>query len=167
MSEQQPGKPFGCLETDEKYAGEAQTKHDFDRLMLAGCVVFTASAILIWASASIPIVLQNPLLTNRQLASCVGLSAILTLVIGSIFVWRSGLSGLCGSIAGLVPAAVFVWLRIKGAVELPNIEDMTPPEFSAAASWAVPFGVFLPIALLWYGIFALHRRLERATPKKA
>lgn len=163
MNEPDERTRFGHLDTDEAYVGEAHTKHDFDKMMLSGCVTFALSSVAIFAAVAIPITLQQPLKSNADLIRCVGFGSMLALVIGGFSTYRYGLCGLCGSIAGLVPSAVFVWLRLKGAVDLPKLEDMTPPEFTGTAAWTVPIVGLVPLALVWYGIYALRRRVERLT----
>lgn len=157
---------FGWLGTDELTTGKPRRLADFEHSMLSGCTIFASAAIVVYSCLTLPLLLKNPLKSNQDLTVAVGLALALGLVGGILFLWRGGLSGLCGSVAGLVPAGVFWWLRIRGAVEIPNIEDMVAPEFPLSASWTVPSGTLIPLLFLWYVLYRWLLAPERLPPKE-
>ncbi|GEM_PF-3870922 len=166
MRDSEGRQKFGHLETDEPFVGAKPIQEDMDRSVLRGCGVIAAALILVYASIAIPIMLQTPLLTKQELTRAVGIAATLSLLTGIGFTAKTGLSGLSGSIAGLIAGAVFVWLRLEGAAQPPAIEGAPKAEFGSFAAWAVPLAVFVPMGLVWYGVYKFNASMERRREDK-
>lgn len=153
-----PTEPFGELGTDEVVA-QSHRKSDFDNLMLSGCITFSVASCLQFLSYFAPFALADPIHSSADLYSLLAMSGIPALAIGLAMSWFLGVAGLCGSLSGLVPVALFLWLRLKGAIDgVPGIEGLQPADFPAAWTWAVPTMVCTTSGLLWTGLFLLKGR---------
>jgi hypothetical protein len=134
----------------------ARRARQFDDVVMAGCAAFALASVAQWLAVFAPFALAPPLHTAEDLGRVLAIAGPAALVMGCLFTWRMDLAGFCGSLAGLVPADIFVWLRLRDAVNgLPGIEGFEPADFPMAWSWAVPLAYSCALGLLWYGVFAL------------
>ena len=75
---------------------------------------------------------------------------------GVAFTLFAGLAGLCGSLAGLVPSATFLWLRISDKVSgIVGIEGMEPAEYPATYAWLVPAVLCSGLAVVFVAAYYL------------
>ncbi len=153
-------EPFGRLETDET-ASVPHPKKEWDQLLLAGCFVFTAASTLQLFIIFIPFALITQLKVMEDLARTLSFALPPAFLLGVAFSWYGGIPGYCGSLAGLVPSGVFIWLRLRDAVTgVPGLQGFEPAEFPSAYSWAIPLLYATLYATLWYGVLRLRFKYE-------
>lgn len=158
--EKDPTTLFGHLQTDEP-AKYPEPKREWDQLMLAGCFVFTAASTLQLVAVFIPFALITQLQTTEDLARTLGFALPPAFLLGVAFSWGASVPGFCGSLAGLVPAGVFIWLRLRDAVTgVPGLQGFEPANFSPAYSWAIPLIYATVYGCLWYGTLRLRFKYE-------
>jgi hypothetical protein len=88
--------------------------------------------------------------------------AIVAAIGGIGFSVFAGLAGLCGSLAGLVPSATFLWLRISDKVSgVVGIDGMEPAEYPESFAWIVPAVSCLALASLFLVAFWIRSLLNR------
>lgn len=147
--ENRPVERFGDLATDEALQRKAR-RSEFENAMLMGCVSFSLASVAIFSCFFVPFALAAPLYTYADLYKLSTVSAVLAALFGigaSIF---GGPAGFCGSIAGLIPSALFLWLRLRDAATgLPGIEGFEPAEFPISYSVSVPVFVCVALAGFW------------------
>lgn len=141
----------------------ARPARQFDDMVMAGCAAFAVASAVQWLAVFAPFALAPPLHTAEDLGRVMGFAFPAALVAGWLFTWRMDVAGLCGSLAGLVPAGIFLWLRLRDAVDgLPGIEGFEPADFPRAWSWALPVAYGCVLGILWYALFAAKNRFGAA-----
>jgi hypothetical protein len=159
VAEQEPEKNFGYLDTDEVLDKPVRRQYSMDRAVGSGCFAFTAASIAYFACVAIPFTAAGRVETFDQLYRVAALGAILALAAGLLATHFARLAGLLGSIAGLLPGGVFVYLYLWHEItQAPAIEGYQPPEFSADYSWKVPLVMSGLSALVWLGYYWLLSR---------
>jgi hypothetical protein len=152
---------FGYLGTDEELATKPRRK-DFERNVLGGCVIFSLAATFQLASVAIPLLIERDLHTYGQLYGVLATFLVAGAIGGIAFSVFAGLAGLCGSLAGLVPAATFLWLRItdkvSGAV---GIQGMEPAEYPASYAWIIPAVSCSALAVVCVAVYWLRELLSK------
>jgi hypothetical protein len=129
---------FGFLDTDEELVTNGR-KADFEKSVLGGCVTFSIASTAQLAAVGIPFLVARSIMTTDELYKVLAIYLIAAGIVGTLFTGFTGLAGLFGSLAGLIPAATFLWLRLSDAVTgLPGIEGMQPAEYPAAYAYSVP-----------------------------
>jgi hypothetical protein len=119
-----------------------------------------ASALQL-ASAGIPLVIERELHTYQQLYGVLTIYLVAAALVGIAFTLGAGLSGLCGSLAGLVPAATFLWLRISDKTTgVPGIEGMEPAQYPASYAWGVPLVCALGLGAVFCATYWVKWRLS-------
>lgn len=152
MPEQEPGKGFGYLDTDEVLERPARRQVTMDHAIGSGCFAFTAATLAQFAGVVIPFVVAGRLETYDALYRVAALGGVLALAAGLLATQFARLAGLAGSIAGLLPAGVFVYLYLWHEItQAPAIEGYQPPEFTADYSWKVPAATSGVCAVVWLG----------------
>lgn len=166
MSEPEP-ESFGHLGTDEP-ARTPYSRKEWDQVMLAGCFVFTLASALQLIIVMVPFALFTQLKTGEDLARTLVFALPPVFLIGAAFSWYAGVPGYCGSLSGLVPAGVFIWLRLREAVTgIPGLQGFEPADFPYAYSWAIPILYALTYACVWYGILQLRFKYEEWQKRRA
>jgi hypothetical protein len=154
---------FGHMATDEQRSFRGK-RSDFDSHVLGGCMVFSSASVLQLAAIAVPLLVFRNIQTTSELSSALGIASTAGIVLGVIFS-LANLAGLCGSLAGLVPACTFMWLRLRDAVTgLPGIEGMEPAEYSASLAWIIPFLYFIIPAIIFIGAFYFRAKTKRSMP---
>lgn len=152
---------FGYLGTDEEL-GKRPKKSDFEKSVLSGCVTFSLASTLQLASIGVPMLATRGIHTSDELFRVLAIYVVAAVLCGAAFTVFADLAGLCGSLAGLVPAATFLWLRLKDATTgLPGIEGMEPAQYPAAYAWIVPSITALCFAATFLGVYGLRVVLSR------
>lgn len=137
---------FGFLDTDEAVPRQKR-KADYERSVLGGCVAFSLAATAQLACIAVPLLVTRSIHTTDELFPVLVIYFVAASVLGAGFIIGAGLAGLSGSLAGLVPAATFLWLRLRDATTgIPGIEGMEPAEYPAAYAWAAPLILVLALA---------------------
>jgi hypothetical protein len=130
-----------------------------DNAMLGGCVVFSLASVAQLVCVFIAFATADELLTKADLSSVTTTAVVPMAVIGVAFAFLSGTSGYFGSVSGLIPAALFTYLRIRHAViGMPGIEGMRPAEFPAGAAWTTPLLISATCVVAWTGSAFLRSR---------
>ncbi len=161
VAENEPGRNFGFLDTDEVLERPSRRSASFDRTIGGGCFAFTAASLAQFAALALPFVASDRLSTYDHLYRTAAIGAALALVAGFLFTHFARLAGLAGSISGLLPAGVFVYLYLWHEItQAPAIEGYVPPEFPATVAWAVPLSVACSSGLLWVGYYWVLCRME-------
>ena len=151
---------FGYLGTDEE-STTGPRKSDFERSVLGGCVVFSMVSTVQLAAVAIPLLLERSLHTYAQLHGVLLVYLIVGVIAGIGFSVFAGLAGLCGSLAGLVPSATFLWLRISDKVSgHVGLEGMEPAEYPASYAWLVPATLCTCLAGVFVLSYWLRQRLS-------
>lgn len=167
MPEQDPKKRFGYLDTDEILERPRRRQHSLDQTIGAGCVAFTAASVANFACVVIPFVVAGRLETYDALYRIAALGGMLALGMGLLATHFCSLPGLAGSIAGLLPAGVFVYLYLwHETTQAPAIEGYQAPEFTPDYSWKVPLVLSAAATVVWLGYFWLRTRGNRADSSK-
>ena len=152
---------FGYLGTDEELTTRPK-KDDFEKNVLGGCVVFSLASTVQLAAVAIPLLLERDLHTYGQLYNVLIIYIVVGVVAGVAVTLLGGLAGLCGSLAGLVPSATFLWLRISDKVSgVVGLDGMEPAEYPEAYAWLVPATVCTALAAVFVVTFYLKRLLSR------
>jgi hypothetical protein len=152
---------FGYLDTDEEVPGGKRVGHEFDRLMFSGCVSFTLLSALQFAAVFVPFATARSLHTHEDLYRILAVAYTASFLFGAAGSWIGKVAGFCGSVAGLVPAGVFVWFRLAGATTgMPGIEGYEPAEFPPSFAWALPVAHGVTFGILWYIVLRLALRTE-------
>lgn len=152
---------FGFLGTDEEIA-KAGRKSDFERSVLGGCVSFSLASAAQLAAIAVPMLTARSLFSSGDLFEVLAVYLAVAAVVGILATWLAGLTGFLGSVAGLVPAATFLWLRLRDAVTgVPGIEGMQPAEYPAAYAWAAPLLCSVVLGLMFAASFAIKGALAR------
>ncbi|MDQ2986058.1 MAG: hypothetical protein M3R13_04985 [Armatimonadota bacterium] len=152
---------FGYLGTDEEVVRRPK-QSDFERSVLSGCVTFSLASTLQLAAVGVPMLSTRSIHTSEELFQVLAIYLAAAVLCGAIFTVFAGLAGLCGSVAGLVPAATFLWLRLKDATTgLPGIEGMEPATYPAGYAWIVPAVTAPCLALAFLGAYGLRVVLSR------
>ena len=152
---------FGYLGTDEELVTKPR-KSDFERNVLGGCVTFSLAATFQLASVAIPLLIERELHTHSQLYGVLLTYLVAGAIGGVLFSVLAGLAGLCGSLAGLVPAATFLWLRISDKVSgIVGIEGMEPAEYPESYAWIVPAVVCSALAAVFLASYWLRELFRK------
>ena len=154
---------FGHLGTDERV--EVRTrKSDFENNVLGGCVIFSIASVAQLAAVAIPLLVYRSIHTISELGGALSIAVTTGIVIGSIFS-ASNLAGLFGSLAGLVPACTFLWLRLRDAVTgIPGIEGMEPAEYPDFYALLIPTVYFVLPSAIFCASFYLRAKTKRSMP---
>ncbi len=152
---------FGFLDTDEVVVKKSR-KSDFEKSVLGGCVTFSIASTAQLAAVAIPFLLARSIMSSDDLFKVLAVYLVAAGIVGTLFTVLTGLAGLFGSLAGLIPAATFLWLRLADAVTgLPGIEGMQPAEYPAAYAYIVPLVCSAVLAGDFVGAFFVRRTLAR------
>jgi hypothetical protein len=140
-------------------------RRQFDDVMIGGCGAFAlgsvAQVLAVFAPFAVAPVLRGP----GELWPAMALAGAIALMAGAIFSWRAEVAGFCGSVAGLVPAGLFLWVRLRDATEWLPIDGYEPADIPASWVWALPLAYACSLSLVWYLILLLRLRMERERPK--
>ncbi|MCH8274426.1 MAG: hypothetical protein IH851_06535 [Armatimonadetes bacterium] len=169
MSEEKGIESFGELGTDEPGSSERAPlkRQDLDRVMLTGCVLFSAASALQLLVIFAAYALAPDLKTYDDLYRIMAYAVPAAGLLGLAFTWFGSIPGFCGSAAGLIPAALFMWLRLADAVSgFQGIRGYEPAEFPAVYSWTVPLLYCLTFGLLWYGLLWLRLRQQESRARR-
>ncbi|MFN8138491.1 MAG: hypothetical protein U0R49_01710 [Fimbriimonadales bacterium] len=153
---------FGELKTDEPVStwDKPPIRKDPDKAMMAGCLVVAWSSFAILISLAMPFVVSKPM-TFSELYPLVWIGGLAALVLGTVITFLFRIPGFCGSVAGIGPAAVFIWIRLRElALGMPGVPDMPPAEYDASFAWLVPLVVGLCLVVVWFGVLSLRLRNE-------
>jgi hypothetical protein len=152
---------FGFLDTDE-VVDKKTRKADYERSVLGGCVSFSLASTAQLAAVGIPFLIARSIMTTGELYQVLAIYLIAAGIVGALFTVTTGLSGLFGSLSGLVPAATFLWLRLSDAVRgVPGIEGMEPAEYPSPYAYLVPIICTLVLAVDFLAALFLRRVLAR------
>jgi hypothetical protein len=152
---------FGYLGTDEERTTRPK-KSDFERNVLGGCVVFSLASTIQLAAVAIPLLLERSLHTYEQLHGVLLIYLVAGVIAGVGFTVFAGLAGLCGSLAGLVPSATFLWLRLSDKVSgQVGIEGMEPADYPASYAWLVPLVVCTALGVVFIAAFYIRQIVNR------
>jgi hypothetical protein len=144
---------FGYLGTDEERDTKPR-KGDYEKTVLGGCVTFSLASTLQLGAVGIPLLIERSLHSYSELYGVLTIYVIVGAVGGIAFTMFAGLSGLCGSLAGLVPSATFMWLRISDKVSgVVGLEGMEPAEYPESYAWLVPAVVCTGLAAVFLAAF--------------
>lgn len=138
---------FEPLQTDEKLDQPAPKKRDVDTVMLFGCGAFLVASLLSYAAAVLPFLILPDIWSLSTLGrnSLIGMSASLAVTV--VAARRGGIPGACGSVAGALTTAVFLFLRLQQTFLAGSANQAPTPDYPA------PFQLLLPLA--WILITAL------------
>jgi hypothetical protein len=137
------------------------TALNMDKSMLTGCVVFALASLGVCFSFMLPYLLSDRPLTYEALYRLVCLTTCLAFCWGVVLILLGEMAGFCGSVSGLLPACVFVWLRLRDAsVGLPGVEAMVAAEFPEAVAWFGPLVQAFVLVVVWSLILWLRLRLR-------
>lgn len=152
---------FGFLDTDEEVVKKSR-KSDFEKSVLGGCVTFSIASTAQLAAVGIPFLVARSIMSTDELYKVLAIYLIAAGIVGTLFTILTGLSGLFGSLAGLIPAATFLWLRLADAVTgLPGIEGMQPADYPTSYAYTVPIVCTLVLAADFVAAFFARRVLAR------
>ena len=152
---------FGYLGTDEERLTQPKKK-DFERNVLGGCVVFSLASTVQLAAVAIPLLLERNLHSYDELYRVLLTYMVFGAIAGVAFTVFAGLAGLCGSLAGLVPSATFLWLRISDKVSgIVGIDGMEPAEYPATYAWLVPAVLCSGLAVVFVAAYYLKQLFNR------
>jgi len=161
MMEPVDKEKFGYLDTDE-VIGKKGRKSDFERSVLGGCVTFSIASTVQLAAVAVPFLMARSIMTTGELYNVMAAYLVVAGIAGALFALFSGISGLFGSLSGLIPAALFAWLRLSDAVAgLPGVEGMEPADYPAAYAFMAPMVCALLLAGDFVGAFFVRRALSR------
>lgn len=168
MPENEPDRGFGFLDTDEVLDRPSRRPTSFDRTIGGGCFAFTGASLAQFACLAIPYLAGGRLQTFDDLYRVAGIGSLLALLAGFLFTQFARLAGLVGSIAGLLPASVFVYLYLWHEItQAPLIEGYQPPEFPASYAWAVPLISSCVSGLIWSGYYWALSKMEPSSERQA
>lgn len=133
----------------------------FDDVIMGGCSAFalgsTAQLVAVFAPFALAPVLRGP----AELWPAIAIASALALIVGVLFTWRAEIAGFTGSVAGLVPAGLFLWVRLRDATEWLLIEGYQPAQLPESWVWALPMTYACSLGILWYLVLLARLRLNQ------
>ncbi len=152
---------FEELKTDEKLEVAVPAKKGMDDLMLAGCTAFGIAAVASYLLCAWSFLLFQD--THR--IESFALSALigpLPALLASFWVGRRlDLAGVCGWIAGMMSASLFLFLRLQGMFRDAYAGVGPMPEYGDFAVWLAPLILLLAVGLAAGGTFAYRSKSQR------
>jgi hypothetical protein len=140
VADPEDAKPRQDGETDERLVESAidRLRRDQDAKLLAGCVFFAIVATALTATLLVVFGALDPR-TSASLRTASLAGGGVCVVIGFCAGLIGGQAGVFGSLGGMLPGALFVWLRLRDrALGLRGVEGMEPAEYAYDWSWAIP-----------------------------
>lgn len=138
-----------------------QPRRQFDDVIMGGCGAFALGSVAQVLAVFAPFALAPVLRGPGELWPTMALAGVIALASGALFTWRAEVAGFTGSVAGLVPAGLFLWVRLRDATEWLPIEGYQPANLPASWVWALPLAYACSLGLIWYPVLLLRLRLER------
>lgn len=142
-----------------------QPRRQFDDVIMGGCGAFALGSVAQVLAVFAPFALAPVLRGPEELWPTLGLASAIALTAGAFFSWRAEVAGFCGSVAGLVPAGLFLWVRLRDATEWLPIEGYQPADIPASWVWALPLAYACGLGLVWYLILLLRLHPGRDRPE--
>jgi hypothetical protein len=144
--------------TDEVVEG-GRPQSDLDSRMFSGCFLFSAACLIQFLVVWIPFLLADPILEWQELRVVALVAFGLGWLVGCAFAVGGGFIGYLGSIAGTMPACVYIVLRLReAALGIPQNGEMTYAEYTEAAAWFLPAFYILIGVGIWGAAYALAQR---------
>lgn len=146
--------------TDEVVA-DSKREPELDTRMFYGCALFALACVLQLFVMVLPFLLRDPLMTMDAVREAAVVAFGLGLIVGAAATVLGGFVGLLGSIAGSLPPAVYVFLRMReAALGLPQGERIVQAEYTEALAWFLPLSYCIGATLLWWLLFLVRERLS-------
>ncbi len=133
----------------------------FDDVIMGGCGAFALGSVAQLLAVFAPFALAPVLRGPGELWPTMALALGIALVAGTFFTWRAEVAGFTGSVAGLVPAGLFLWVRLRDATEMLPIEGYQPADLPSSWVWALPTAYGCSLGLGWYLVLLLRLRAEK------
>lgn len=133
----------------------------FDDVIMGGCGAFVFGSVSQLVAVFAPFALAPVLRGPGELWPTMALALGIALVAGTFFTWRAEVAGFSGSVAGLVLAGLFLWVRLRDATEWLPIEGYQPADLPTSWVWALPLAYSCSLGLAWYVILLLRVRINR------
>lgn len=149
---------------DEGWNRSPDTALNLDKSMLAGCFVFAVASLGVCLSFMLPYLLSDRPLTYDALYRLLWVTSSVSFVWGLVMILLGQVAAFCGSVSGLLPACVFVWLRLRDAsVGLPGVEAMVAADFPESVAWFAPLMQAFALAMVWFLVLWLRLRFTSST----
>jgi hypothetical protein len=144
---------------DEHVTGPRKKPKSMDDMALAGCASFTFAAAAQWIAVFVPFAMAQSLHTKAELQNVVLVCTGLASLVGAISSAILGLAGFCGTMGGLVPGALFAFLRIRHElIGVPGIEGMEPAQFPQSSQWTAPLMIAFTCASISFTFYWIRRK---------
>lgn len=124
-----------------------------DSLMLAGCSSFVVASVVGFLLVVWPFIAFPEVNRLKTLGFCCAVGFIPSTLLAMVVVRKAGLPGACGSVAGAMTTAIFLYLRISQAFLAYSAQQAPPPQYPQLfqsllpLAWVV-FMILLGIVLL-------------------
>ncbi|GIV01888.1 MAG: hypothetical protein KatS3mg015_0718 [Fimbriimonadales bacterium] len=156
----EPMEPASERPATDEVIENGRKESDLDSRMFAGCFLFSAACVMQFLVVWIPFLVSDPIFEWQGLRTAALVAFGLGLLVGCAFTVGGGFVGYLGSIAGTMPACVYIVLRLReAALGIPQGTEMVFAEYTEAVAWFLPAAYVLVGVGIWGAAYGVAQRL--------